>query len=128
MNSFFYKFIDKLNVKSFTILSSLILIIGGLVLCLKDLRVNGSINIKTALVEGQIETGSLGLMIIFLGVFVLIIVNLKKTIIPFDNQVVELTINGNKIKTKGLSYRKLKEISAMVHRYKDNDSEDYDSN
>jgi hypothetical protein len=81
-------------------------------MCFEDLRVNGKIDLKTALVEGQIETGSLGLMVMFLGAIVILVLNYKSQ--PFKGQEIQISINGNQITGKGLSYRKLKEIVAVA--------------
>ena len=104
--------LNKMNTRAFSMLAALIMILGGIYMCFEDLRVNGKIDLKTALVEGQIETGSLGLMVMFLGAIVILVLNYKSQ--PFKGQEVQISINGNQITGKGLSYRKLKEIVAVA--------------
>jgi hypothetical protein len=100
--------IEKFNTRGLSMLSAMILIISGIYMCFHDLKATGKIDLKTTFVEGQIETGSLGLMAMFLGVFIILALNYRSQ--PFKGQEVELVVNGNQIKTKGLSYRKLKEL------------------
>lgn len=100
--------IEKFNTRGLSMLSAIILIISGIYMCFHDLKATGKIDLKTTFVEGQIETGSLGLMAMFLGVFIILVLNYRSQ--PFKGQEVELIVNGNQIKTKGLSYRKLKEL------------------
>jgi hypothetical protein len=45
-----------------------VLIIGGVVMILMDIRSEGEIYIKTPIVEGKIRATYLGLLVIFLGV------------------------------------------------------------
>lgn len=86
-------------------------------MCFKDLKTTGKINIKAAFVDGQVETGSLGLASMFLGVIVILILNHRSEPYrsePYKGQEIEININGNNITAKGLSYRKLKEIVAIA--------------
>ena len=76
-------------------------------MCIRGLAATGSIDLKSAVFEGKIETGSLGLLAMFLGVVIVLVMNLRS---PFKGQEVRLVVNGNKISAKGMSYRKLQEL------------------
>lgn len=49
---------------------SLCLCIAGIYMCISELNAIGEINIKSALFQGKITTGSLGLLVVFLGIMV----------------------------------------------------------
>ncbi len=53
-------------------ISSIGMIIGGFILILLKTSGGGIIDVKTAFVEGKLESGSVGLLFSFLGVFLLI--------------------------------------------------------
>lgn len=112
MESRFDNLLEKLNTKAFTMLSALILIVSGIQMCLCGLNETGSINLKTTFFEGEIETGSLGLMAMFLGVVIILALNFKSP--PCKDQEVKIIINGNQVTGKGLSYRKLKELITIA--------------
>lgn len=107
MNELIDDLLVKLNTRAVSMLCALVLICSGVYMCISDITSTGSINIKAAFVEGRIESGSLGLMAMFLGVLVVLAVNLHK---PFKDQEIKLTLNGNEVVGKGLSFRKMKEI------------------
>jgi uncharacterized membrane protein YgaE (UPF0421/DUF939 family) len=88
-------------------LCSFVLICSGVYMCIRGLAATGSIGIKSAVFEGKIETGSLGLLAIFLGVVIVLVMNLRS---PFRGQEIRLVVNGNEISAKGISYRKLQEL------------------
>ena len=108
MESIINRLIDKLSIRAFSMLAALILIVGGIYMCFEGLQAKGKIDLQTALVEGQIETGSLGLMAMFLGVIIVLSLNLFGQ--RFKGQEVHIIKNGNTFVGKGLSYRKMKEI------------------
>lgn len=107
--SLFDKLIQKIHCRSIIVLTAFILIISGIYLCTKNISQGGSINLKTTILEGNIETGSLGLLVIFLGAFIIIIISF--TLSPgAKREEIELTKGKNKIIGKNLSYRKIKDI------------------
>ena len=110
--SYIYLILNRINIRALSMLAALIMILGGVYMCFEDLMANGKIDLKTAIFEGQIETGSLGLMAMFLGVTVILVLNYRSQ--PYKGQEVQININGNQITTKGLSYRKLKEIVSIA--------------
>jgi hypothetical protein len=101
----------KLNVRAFSVLCALILICAGAYMCFKDLSATGTIDIKAAFMQGKIETGSLGIMAMFLGVLIVLALNLNK---PYKGQEIRIVINGHEITGKGLSYRKMRELVAAA--------------
>lgn len=105
------RIIDKFHTRSFSMLAALIMIISGIFMCFKDLKATGVINIKAAFIDGQIETGSLGLLTMFLGVITILILNISTN--KYKGQELSVTINGKTIKGKGLSYRKVKELLSV---------------
>lgn len=105
--------IEKINTRGLSMLAALIMIAGGIYMCIKEITTTGKIDLKTAFLEGQIETGSLGLMSMFLGVVVILALNYRSQ--PYKGQEVELVLDGTEVKAKGLSYRKLQEIVSAVN-------------
>ena len=97
----------KINAKAVSLGCALILICSGIYMCARGLSTTGSINLKLALVQGQIETGSLGLFAMFLGSFIVMLMNVRK---PYAGQEVRILANGHEIIGKDLSYRKLAEL------------------
>ncbi len=71
-----------MKIKSYAIIISSIigaaLVISGVVMAFKGLTSTGVIDIKSALLSGKIESGSLGLFFAFLGIVLLIVPILKK--------------------------------------------------
>lgn len=108
---------NKLHTRSLSTLSAVSLILGGLIMCAKDMAVDGQINIKTAFVEGTIETGSLGLMVIFIGLIIIIGLNFDSK--PYKGQEFELEVDGIKLKGKGLSQHKIKDLVEGAKLLKD---------
>ena len=80
-------------------------------MCFQDLTSTGTIDIKATFVQGKVETGSLGIMAMFLGVLIVLALNLNK---PYKGQKIKIVINGHEITGKGLSYRKMRELIAAV--------------
>lgn len=110
--SFTEIFLNKINTRACSMLAALIMILGGVYMCFKDLTANGKIDLKAAVLQGQIETGSLGIMAMFWGVIVILVLNYRSQ--PYKGQEVQININGSQITAKGLSYRKLKEIVSVA--------------
>jgi len=97
----------KLNTRSASMLCAVVLVCGGICMCFADLTSKGSIDLKAAILEGNVETGSLGIMAMFLGVVIVLALNLTR---PYSGQEVKLVINGNEITGTGLSYRKMHDL------------------
>lgn len=107
---------DKIHSRSISMISALILIVSGVVMCAKDMAVDGSINVKSAFIEGALETGSLGLMVIFVGLIIIIGLNFDTK--PYKGQEIELEFDGIKLKGKGLSQHKIKELIEAIKSLK----------
>lgn len=58
----------KLNVKSALLAISACLSAAGIYMCVIGLQSNGVINVKSSIIEGRVDTGSLGLLVIFLAI------------------------------------------------------------
>ena len=99
--------IDKINTRAISSLSAFILICSGIYMCFEGLSATGIIDLNTTLISGKIETGSLGLLAMLLGVVIILFINLRK---PYEGQKIKITVNGNEIIGEGLSYRKLREL------------------
>lgn len=71
-----------MKTKTFAIIVAVLigasLTISGTIMAFKGITQTGTIDIKSALVSGKIETGSLGLLFAFLGVILLITAVAKK--------------------------------------------------
>lgn len=102
----------KLNTRAASLLCAFVLICSGVYMCRAGLSANGSIDLSTTLLKGKIETGSLGLMALFLGVFIVVTLNLDR-LRPkgrYAGEEIKLTINGKTVVGKGLSYNKMREL------------------
>jgi hypothetical protein len=108
--------LEKLNTRAFSMLCAIILICSGAYMCFIDLNVKGVIDIKSTIVEGKIETGSLGLMAMFLGVIIVLSLNLNK---PYKGQEIKIVTNGHEVTGTGLSYRKMRELVAIIGERKE---------
>ena len=97
-------------------ISALVLIISGVVMCAKDMSVDGKINVKSAFIEGSLETGSLGLLVIFVGFIIIIALNFDTK--PYKGQEFELDVEGIKFKGKGLSQHKIKDLIEAMKSFK----------
>jgi len=62
------RIISKLNVKSALLFLTFLLFSAGIYMCFLELQSTGTIDIKSTFVEGKITTGSVGLLVIFLGI------------------------------------------------------------
>jgi hypothetical protein len=83
-------------------------------MCLAGLSASGSINVKAAVLEGKIETGSLGLLAMFLGALIVLAMNIR-----YGSQEIKLSVNGNEITGRGLSYRQMRELVEAAISSKD---------
>ena len=92
-------------------LCALILICSGVYMCILDLRATGAIDLKAAFFQGSIETGSLGLLAMFLGVIVVLALNLNR---PNKGQEFRIVLKGREISASNLSYRKLRELISIA--------------
>lgn len=106
------KILLKITVRSFSIIGALILIISGIYMCLNDLAGTGRIDVKAVFIDGQIETGSLGLMTIFLATIIILALNYGNR--PRKGEKVTIRKGDFEITTNDLSYRKLSEIIAYA--------------
>jgi hypothetical protein len=104
--------LKKLNTKAFSVLGGLFLIAGGFVMCIFGLTADGSIDLKSAFLDGNIKTGSVGLMSMFLGTVLLTFLNLPFR--SYKGEEVKLIVDGHEVTTKGVSYRKLQEVIKAV--------------
>ena len=104
--------LDKLHTRSVSLIIALVMVISGIYMCTKGIVEKGSINLKSSVVEGTIETGSLGLLVMFLGV--IIILAALRRVHPHEGEEISVTIDGNEIKMKNLSKRKVDEVLGLI--------------
>jgi hypothetical protein len=97
--------LERFNTRAASMLCAFVLICAGIYMCLAGLSASGSINVKAAVLEGKIETGSLGLLAMFLGALIVLAMNIR-----YGNQEIKLSVNGNEITGRGLSYRQVREL------------------
>lgn len=103
--------LTKFNTRAFSMLTAIMLTVGGIAMCFSQLNQTGEINIKAAFVEGKIQTGSLGLMTVFFGVMIVLAMNLNR---PYKGQEIRILLDGKEVSGKGLSYRKVRELMAVI--------------
>lgn len=103
--------VARFNARAASVLCAFVMICSGIYMCMLGLSAAGSINVKAAVVEGKIETGSLGLLVIFLGVAIVLALNLAK---PYAGQEIRMMVDGKEVVGKGLSYRKMRELVRAV--------------
>ena len=108
-------FIEKINVKSVSLGIALFLMGAGVYMCLSEIAHIGCIDIKSAVLSGKIQTGSLGLLVIFLGTAIVLTV-IKKSGIMQERQgeKIELVIGDRRIICENLSFRKVQEIRELM--------------
>lgn len=110
-----FSFIQKINVKSISLGIALFLMGAGVYMCLSELAHEGSIDIKSAVLSGKIQTGSLGLIVIFLGTAIVLAVikrsgNMQKN----KGERIEIEVGDKKIICENLSFRKVQEIRELM--------------
>lgn len=108
-------FMHKINVKSISLGIALFLMASGIYMCLSELMHEGSIDIKSAVLSGKIQTGSLGLMVIFLGTAIVLAVIIKSGNIHMNKgERIEIEVGDKKIICENLSFRKVQEIRELM--------------
>ena len=107
--------ISKINVKSVSIIISSVLIVSGIYMCFQQISHDGFIDIKSAVLSGKVQSGSLGLLVIFLGVAVILTV-VKKSGIKTTPRVekIELEMGNMKINCENISFRKVQELRELL--------------
>lgn len=76
-------------IKTVVVISGIILIVAGIVMIYMDIKSEGSISIKTPLLEGKIRATYLGLLVIFLGVILEIFAIVKTYPFSSKSKVIE---------------------------------------
>ena len=71
--------VDRTGTKSIALLISAILAVAGVVMIGFGLRNDGSIDLKAAVVEGRLKTGSIGVLIIFMSTFIVLLCVLMRS-------------------------------------------------
>lgn len=91
------KILSMIHSRSIAMLASVAMVVFGLKMCADGLTQKGTIHIKSAILSGEIETGSLGLFVLFLGVIVMctvVLVTLKCT--GLQQRCFEITTKSGK--------------------------------
>lgn len=115
--------IQKVNVKSVSLAIALFLLSAGVYMCLKGIAHEGFIDIKSAVLSGKIETGSLGLIVIFLGTAIVLAVIKKSGIMQeHKGERIEIEIGNRKIICENLSFRKVQEIRELMKETNDSEN------
>ena len=98
---------DKLNVASCSLLSAVAMIFAGIYLCISQINEAGAIRLDSLVFSGEIQSGSLGLMVMFLGVMVVLAGVLGRRPAGPKHETIEIEVNGAKVVCTGLSFRKV---------------------
>ena len=59
--------LEKLNVRSGSLALAGLMVVGGIAMALMGLRDDGQVDLRTPFLTGQLKTGSLGVLVMFLG-------------------------------------------------------------
>lgn len=89
--------IDRFNIKSASMLFAFVLIISGIVMIILGIKDKGIIDIKMAILTGRLETGSIGLSLIFFSI-ILVLIN---TSIGNKPHKIKVKKNGIEINWEG---------------------------
>jgi len=116
---------EKINTRSLSMTAALLMICSGIYMCIIGLSEKGVIDLKTAFIEGKIETGSLGLMVMFLGIVVILALLIRRH--PHQGEEINFIISDNTVSTKNLSYRKVEKILKVLQTCKKNKDGFYES-
>jgi len=66
------KILSKINTNSASLFIAFVMSISGIYMCFQKLSHDGYIDIKSAVVSGRLETGSVGLLVIFISSIIVI--------------------------------------------------------
>ncbi|HUW20018.1 MAG TPA: hypothetical protein VMW16_12020 [Sedimentisphaerales bacterium] len=75
--------------KVIVVLSGIILIVGGTIMVLMDIKSEGSITIRTPVLEGNIRATYIGLLVIFMGVVLELGAIMRRYPFTKKNKVIE---------------------------------------
>ena len=107
--------IDKINVKSVSLGITFLLLGAGVYMCLRGIAHDGFIDIKSVALTGRLQTGSLGLIVIFLGVAIVLAVIKKSGIFSEKKgEKIEIEVGEKRIICENLSFRKVQEIRELI--------------
>jgi TRAP-type C4-dicarboxylate transport system permease small subunit len=87
-----------------------LLVSAGIVMCWAGLKEAGQIDLATPVVTGKIATGSLGLLVVFVGVFLALVTVIRR------RERIEFSIRGRKVVFENVSYRKIEEVQRLLDR------------
>lgn len=118
MNSLFEKFLLKINTNSASLLIALVLSVSGISMCLRDLSRDGYIDIKSSILSGRLQTGSVGIIVIFFSTIIVMSVVRKgiKQTIGKKNEKIEIKVGESVITCENISYRKIQELKSFLER------------
>jgi len=104
--------LDRINVKSVSLLVAILMIMSGIFMIMLGIKDDGFVDIKSALVNGQIKSGFVGVILVFFGTLIVM------TTLMTRRGLHKVTIkNGkNTINWEGpvTSVKSLKEVSAFL--------------
>ena len=107
--------IAKLNVKSGLVALAFTLCLTGLYLCITGITNSGSIDIKAAFLEGKITTESLGLLVIFLALPVV----LAARTISIREKHVEITHGDLKINAANMDEAEWEHLGQCIRAHEE---------
>ena len=112
MKDRFTQVLAKLNLTSAALLVSLAMMGCGTLMCLSGIRDEGSINLKASFLEGNLQTGSLGLVVIFVGAFLAMFSLARARPACFEAEV--LPDGTRKLKIKHATDQQMKVINELL--------------
>lgn len=79
-------------------------------MCSAGLKEAGQIDLATPLATGKVTTGSLGLLVVFVGVFLALVTVIRR------RERIEFSVRGNRVVFENASFRKIEEIRRLLDR------------
>ena len=101
----------KINDRMIAIVVALLLAVSGIIMIFKQIADNGFIDIKSPFLSGKVQTGFVGVSLIFFTVIIIAIL-FRKT--EEKDQEMSITVGELKVSYKNMGYEKVLELNSLI--------------
>ena len=108
----FEQLLGKVHTRSVGVAIALLMIVCGIYMCVEGIREHGVIDLVIAFIEGHLETGSLGLLVMFLGVCIIALV--LERVHPHTGEEISIKIDGVEICVKNLANGRMADLLDLI--------------